>query len=79
MRDGEAGGGGGGGDYGRGDGRRARDDDRRRTLVNLSALVFLVMLVVGCVWLARVLSENAKLEDCLMSGRTNCNPIDTTR
>ena len=76
MRDGEAGGGGGG--YGGGDGNH-RDDDRRRNLINLSALLFLVALVIGCVWLVHVLSENAKLEDCLMSGRTNCNPIDTSR
>jgi hypothetical protein len=74
MRDGEAGGGGG---YS-GDDGGDRDDDRRRTLVNLSALVFLIGLVVGCVWLAHVLAENAKLEDCLMSGRTNCNPIDVS-
>ncbi len=72
MRDGEAGGGGGSG------GGAGRDDDNRQRRVNLAVLVFLIFLVVGCVWLAQVLSRNAKMEDCLMSGRTNCNPIDTT-
>ncbi len=78
MRDGEAGGGGGSYSGGGGD-RHDRDGDRRRNLINLSALLFLVALVIGCVWLVHVLSENAKLEDCLMSGRTNRNPIDTSR
>lgn len=36
-------------------------------------------LVAGCLWLFNALSENAKLEDCLMSGRTNCNPVQTSR
>lgn len=76
MRDGEAGGGGG---YGGDGGNSDRNDDRRRNLINLSVLVFLIGLVAGCVWLIHVLSENAKLEDCLMSGRTNCNPIDVSR
>lgn len=55
------------------------DDDPRRSLINLAGLVFVILLVVGCVWLARALSEHAKLEDCLMSGRTNCAPIDTSQ
>lgn len=52
-------------------------DDQRRSLMSLAALVFVILLVVGCVWLAKALSEHARLEDCLMSGRTNCAPIDT--
>ena len=52
------------------------DDDQRRSLMSLAALGFIILLVVGCVWLAKALSEHAKLEDCLMSGRTNCAPID---
>lgn len=70
MRDGEAGGGGGSG----GDG--AGRDDRRQRRMNLAVLVFLLALVAGGVWLAQVLARNAMMEDCLMSGRTNCNPIE---
>ncbi len=55
------------------------DDDRRRSLMNLAALAFVILLVIGGVWLAKVLQRNARLEDCLMSGRTNCAPVDTSR
>jgi hypothetical protein len=33
-----------------------------------------VLLVVG-IWLARELTAASKMQDCLMSGRTNCNQI----
>jgi hypothetical protein len=35
-----------------------------------------VLLVVG-VWLAHELTAASRLQDCLMSGRTNCNTIQT--
>jgi hypothetical protein len=38
--------------------------------------VVIVLFVVG--WLVtRELYSNAKIEDCVMSGRTNCVTIDT--
>ncbi|QPF81605.1 hypothetical protein IC762_17400 [Bradyrhizobium genosp. L] len=49
---------------------------RRGALVGL--LVAVVMLVVG-LWLARELTAQSKLQDCLMSGRTNCNVIEPAR
>ncbi len=55
----------------------ARDDkntSRRGPLIALGIIVLL--FVVG--WaLARELYSNGKLEDCLLSGRTNCEPIQT--
>ncbi len=33
-----------------------------------------VLLVVG-IWLAHELTAASKMQDCLMSGRTNCNAI----
>jgi hypothetical protein len=33
-----------------------------------------VLLVVG-LWLAHALTASSKMQDCLMSGRTNCNVI----
>jgi hypothetical protein len=48
--------------------------NRRSALIALGAVVLL--FVVG--WLlARTLYTNGKLEDCLLSGRTNCAPIDS--
>jgi hypothetical protein len=54
-------------------------DDNHRPLRNLAALVFLALLVAGGVWLAEVMARQSKLEDCLLSGRTNCAPIETSR
>jgi hypothetical protein len=37
-----------------------------------------VLLVVG-LWLAHALTASSKMQDCLMSGRTNCNVIEPAR
>lgn len=55
----------------------APDDDngtQRRSMIALGVVVLL--FVVGWI-LARELYSNGKIEDCLMSGRTNCAPLDT--
>jgi hypothetical protein len=49
--------------------------NQRGPLVALGVVV--VLFAVGW-FLARELYANGKLEDCLMSGRTNCAPIDTS-
>jgi hypothetical protein len=47
---------------------------QRRSLIALGVVVFL--FVMG--WLlAHELTANGRMEDCLMSGRTNCAPIQT--
>ncbi len=48
-------------------------DSRRGAVVGL--LVAAVMLAAG-LWLAHHLTAASKLQDCLMSGRTNCNVIE---
>jgi hypothetical protein len=40
-------------------------------------LVVTVLLVVGGYFLAVKLKEMGRLQDCVMSGRTNCAPIAT--
>jgi hypothetical protein len=47
-------------------------DSRRGAIAGL--VVAAVMLVVG-LWLARDLTAASKMQDCLMSGRTNCHVI----
>jgi hypothetical protein len=37
--------------------------------------IAVVLLVVG-IWLAHELTAASKMQDCLMSGRTNCNTIE---
>ena len=51
------------------------EEDRRRVRSNLAALVFAGLLVLVGLYLVRVLAEKSRLEDCLMSGRSNCAPI----
>ena len=57
------------------DERGARDDEARRTAALMGFIVILVLAIAGVV-LVRELTKNAKLEDCLMSGRRNCAPIE---
>jgi hypothetical protein len=49
-----------------------RDRNRRPAIAGLAIAV--VLLVVG-LWLAHELTAASKMQDCLMSGRTNCNVI----
>jgi hypothetical protein len=57
------------------DRNRSRDHtNRRASLVALGVVV--VLFVIGWI-LTRELYSNSKIEDCVMSGRTNCVPIDT--
>ena len=55
------------------DERSARDDEARQTAALMGFIVILVLAIAGVV-LVRELTANAKLEDCLMSGRRNCAP-----
>jgi hypothetical protein len=51
-------------------------DNRRGAIAGL--IVVVVLLAVG-IWLARDLTAASKLQDCVMSGRTNCNVIEPAR
>jgi hypothetical protein len=53
-----------------------RDDAARRTAALMGFIVILVLAIAGVV-LVRELRKNSHLEDCLMSGRHNCAPIET--
>lgn len=53
-----------------------QSDNRRGAVAGL--IIAAVLLVVG-LWLARELTATSKMQDCLMSGRTNCNVIEPAR
>ena len=55
--------------------RNKEAGNRRRSMVALGVVVLLFL--VGW-FLARELYANGKMEDCVMSGRTNCAPLDTS-
>ncbi|MDH6263468.1 hypothetical protein [Bradyrhizobium sp. BR13661] len=51
-------------------------DNRRGAIAGL--IIAAVLLAVG-VWLARDLTAASKMQDCLMSGRRNCDVIEPAR
>lgn len=52
-----------------------KEPDSRRAAV-LGLLVTLLLIALGLI-LVRVLGSAGRLQDCVMSGRTNCAPIDS--
>ncbi|MBV9551335.1 MAG: hypothetical protein JO032_00955 [Alphaproteobacteria bacterium] len=52
-----------------------RDDgnNRRGALIGLAIAA---LLVVAGIYLVNALRNQGKMEDCLMSGRSNCAPLD---
>ncbi|WP_234682870.1 hypothetical protein [Bradyrhizobium monzae] len=51
-------------------------DSRRGAIAGL--IIAAVILGVG-LWLARDLTAASKMQDCVMSGRSNCNVIQPAR
>jgi hypothetical protein len=52
------------------------DEGEQRRSAALIGLIIILALAIAGVWLVRELREKSQLEDCLMSGRTNCAPIE---
>jgi len=51
------------------------EGEARRTAALMGFIVILVLAIAG-VLLVRALREKGQIEDCLMSGRHNCVPIE---
>lgn len=51
-------------------------DNRRGAIAGL--IIAILILGIGW-WLARDLTAASKMQDCLMSGRSNCNVIEPAR
>jgi len=56
--------------------REPEDEESDRTLANIVLAVGFVVLVGGGVWLANAMIDARKMDECLSSGRRNCNPIE---
>ena len=52
------------------------DNYRHRMLVNLAALLATIGLALAGAWLAVQMADVRKKQDCVLSGRRNCMPID---
>lgn len=57
-------------------GEEREDIYRHRMMVNLAALAFIIVLAIAGVWLAMQIIQMRKNQDCILSGRRNCAPID---
>ena len=63
-------------EYERGDGV---DDYRHRMIVNVAALVFVLALNVAGYWLADTMARMRKNQDCVLSGRRGCSPVEVVK
>jgi hypothetical protein len=45
----------------------------------IAGLAIAAILLVAGLWLAHELTSASKLQDCVMSGRTNCDVIEPAR
>jgi hypothetical protein len=52
------------------------EDDRQRLITNAAASLILITLIACGVWLADTIIAMRDRQDCVLSGRTNCAPIE---
>jgi hypothetical protein len=51
------------------------EERQRRLFVNLAAAAFLLALAIAVVWVVMALDAQRKLQNCLNSGRRNCEAL----
>ena len=54
------------------------DDYRHRMMVNVAAFVFVIVLIGAGLWLADTMARMRKNQDCVLSGRRGCTPVEVT-
>lgn len=64
------------GDLGRFERTAEPDDYRHRMLMNGAALVIVTVLIGAGLWLATTMADMRKNQDCVLSGRAGCTPVD---
>lgn len=52
------------------------DDYRHRMIVNTAAFLLAVLLIMAGVWLAMTMADMRKNQDCVLSGRRGCTPVE---
>ena len=55
------------------------DDYRHRMIVNVIAFVFVIGLIAAGLWLADTMAAMRKNQDCVLSGRRGCTPVEVTK
>ena len=59
--------------------RTDRDDEPDDDAPKLMGVIVILVLAIGSILLIHALRRESALEDCLLSGRTNCAPIEVPR
>lgn len=52
------------------------DDYRERMITNMIALGFIAFLIFAGVWIANTMAAMKKNQDCVLSGRRGCTPVE---
>lgn len=55
------------------------DDYRHRMIVNVAVFVFVLGLIGAGIWLADTMASMRKNQDCVLSGRRGCTPVEVTK
>ncbi|HXD45090.1 MAG TPA: hypothetical protein VN655_08140 [Pseudolabrys sp.] len=58
---------------------RSADDPaeyRHRMAVNALGLLFVLVLIGAALWLANSIADMRRNQDCVLSGRRGCTPVD---
>ncbi len=55
---------------------REEEDGPHRTRVQVVVVVITVVLIAAGIWLAHVIADMRRVQDCLLTGRTNCAPVE---
>jgi len=60
------------------EGGEGEDSYRHRMIVNVAGLLVTVALAIAGAWLVVQIADLRKNQDCVLSGRRNCTPIDAS-
>src|SRR4051794_40106818 len=52
------------------------DNYRDRMITNVIAFVLAVLLILAGIWLATTMANMRKNQDCVLSGRRGCTPVE---
>lgn len=55
------------------------DDYRHRMMVNVAAFIFVIGLIAAGLWLADTMAAMRRNQDCVLSGRSGCTPVEVTK
>jgi hypothetical protein len=58
---------------------KGTDDYRHRMFVNLAAFIVVIALIGAGLWLADTMARMRKNQDCVLSGRRGCTPIEVIK